>query len=124
MAEVEVQTETEKELALELEALKRKVMILERKLNDKHVHDSTDIDALLDEIEENERKYDAKTDAFWREVDRKLRDGDIDFIKDLVRDKELNMDETDANGRTLLMLSASHGCYDLVSMCINLGANI
>eukprot|EP01083_Nonionella_stella_P066399 174839_1 len=102
-----------KELTLELEALKRKVLILERKLDDKRVHDSTDIDAILDEIEENERRYDEKTDDFWREVHRKLSEGDSDFIKDLVRNKELNMDETDANGRTLLMLSAFHGCYEL-----------
>eukprot|EP01083_Nonionella_stella_P255556 876990_1 len=133
--------ETEKQLTLELEALKRKVLILERKLDDKRVHDSTDIDAILDEIEENERKYNQtienetlnefeekrekeKTSQFWEQVDTKLSDRDIDFIKDLVRNKELNMDETDGKGRTLLMLSALHGCYELVSMCINLGANI
>eukprot|EP01083_Nonionella_stella_P314033 1129763_1 len=128
-----------KELTLELEALKRKVVILESKLH--HKHDSTDIDAILDEIEENERKYNQtienetlnefeenrekeKTSQFWEQVDTKLSDRDIDFIKDLVRNKELNMDETDGKGRTLLMLSALHGCYELVSMCINLGANI
>eukprot|EP01083_Nonionella_stella_P113468 334531_1 len=128
-----------KELTLELEALKRKVVILESKLH--HKHDTTDIDAILDEIEENERKYNQtienetlnefeenrekeKTSQFWEQVDTKLSDRDIDFIKDLVRNKELNMDETDGKGRTLLMLSALHGCYELVSMCINLGANI
>eukprot|EP01083_Nonionella_stella_P162056 531619_1 len=35
------------------------------------------------------------------------------------------MDEIEPRtGRTLLMLSAFYGCYELVSMCINLGANI
>eukprot|EP01083_Nonionella_stella_P305818 1068438_1 len=119
--------ETEKELTLELEALKRKVLILEGKLHDKRpkkTRDSTDIDAILDEIFDRESEYASKTDEFWQEVDNKLRDGDIDFIKDLVRNKKLNMDETDKNGRTLLMLSAFRGCYELVAMCINLGANI
>eukprot|EP01083_Nonionella_stella_P092636 259362_1 len=139
MAEVDTQVEQNevKQLTLELETLKRKVVFLESKLSDNKQRESTDIDAILDEIEENERKYDSyskgdeeeerekvKSSQFWEEVDRKLIDGDTDFIKDLVRNKELNMDETDANGRTLLMLSAFHGCYELVSMCINLGANL
>eukprot|EP01083_Nonionella_stella_P092634 259358_1 len=126
MAEVDTQVEQNevKQLTLELETLKRKVVFLESKLSDNKQRESTDIDAILDEIFDRESEYASKTDEFWQEVDNKLRDGDIDFIKDLVRNKKLNMDETDKNGRTLLMLSAFRGCYELVAMCINLGANI
>eukprot|EP01084_Bolivina_argentea_P181305 313139_1 len=34
------------------------------------------------------------------------------------------MDETDTSNRTLLMLATEFGLYELVSMCINLGADI
>eukprot|EP01083_Nonionella_stella_P296289 1006620_1 len=49
-----------------------------------------------------------------KEVDNKLRDGDIDFIKELERNKN----STHSLGVDV------HECYELVSMCINLGANI
>eukprot|EP01084_Bolivina_argentea_P198696 340168_1 len=112
------------------------------------------IDDVLDEVEANEHKYqnkltkfsttthssstiklknlDAeaiddkpkKNDEFWKTLKKELKDGDIDFVKDLVRTKELSMDETDTSNRTLLMLATEFGLYELVSMCINLGADI
>ena len=66
-----------------------------------------------------------KTAKFWQELREKLEAGDLEYIKDLVRRNQLRMDEKDnQTGRTLLMLATHYGSYDLVSMCINLGADI
>ena len=66
-----------------------------------------------------------KTRQFWVVLDQKLEQGDLEYIKNLVRTNQLSMDEkSQTNGRTLLMLATYHGSYDLVSMCINLGADI
>ena len=111
------------------------------------------IDEILDEIEENEQKYQSKdksdavthdnitnmeenkededdddskkkTPQFWKNLDKKLQDDDIEFIKELVRNKEIKMDDVNDKGRNLLMLAVQYGKYELCSMCINLGANI
>merc|ERR1712228_991143 len=92
---------------------------------------------MLDEIEEKESKIDSatnndddekeevvKTPQFWKNLKTKLNLGDIDYVKDLIRSKKLNMDEINEKGRTLLMMAADVGNYELVSMCINLGADI
>ena len=91
---------------------------------------------MLDEIEEKEAKTNSatnddddgdekeevvKTAQFWANLKKKLNENDIDFVKDLIRAKELNMDEYNSSGRTLLMLATDVGNYELVSMCINLG---
>ena len=107
--------------------------------------ESLDIDNILDEVEENEQKYQKekvyhydnkqdeedeeindkkKTVTFWNDLDKKLKEGDIEFVKDLVRTKELKIDEVNNRGRNLLMMATQHGSYELVSMCINLGADI
>ena len=64
------------------------------------------------EIDENEEKYEQKkaeaakvdeelaeidkppkTSEFWSELEQKIKENDIDFVKDLVRSKELTVDE-------------------------------
>eukprot|EP01084_Bolivina_argentea_P043539 80217_1 len=110
-------------------------------------YNSNTIDELLDEIEHNEEKYNKKeskeqdsdsefdefeekeqhknkTPEFWDNLQKKLKKKDIEYIKDLVRKKELSMDDTNNAGRNLLMLATEYGIAKLVSMCINLGADI
>ena len=75
-----------------------------------------------DEEEEEEDKK--KTAQFWQTLDSKFKSGDIEFIKELIRKNEIKMDEFNPKRRNLLMISTQYGSYELVSMCINLGANI
>eukprot|EP01084_Bolivina_argentea_P143599 252118_1 len=104
------------------------------------------IDDILDSVDEKEEKYNIKqyqhreheanesqedepedkkkTSQFWDHLKKKLKDRNIEFIKELIRHKQINMDESDSNGRHLLMLAVEYGSYQLVSMCINLGADI
>eukprot|EP01084_Bolivina_argentea_P198694 340166_1 len=119
---------------------------LEQKIDELSQYDA--IDDILDEVELNEQTYQSsnlpnerkeetkdtdtdteeddkkKTAQFWSYLDTKLKIGDIEYIKDLVRNKEIKMDECNHAGRTLLMLATEIGSYELVSMAINLGADI
>ena len=49
-------------------------------------------------------------------MDKKLKKRDLEFIKELVRNKEIKMDEYNGNGRNLLMMAVEYGSYELVSM--------
>eukprot|EP01083_Nonionella_stella_P272259 923140_1 len=75
--------------------------------------------------EEEEEEEMKKTKQFWDHLEKKLKESDIDYVKELVRNNELTMKETnEENGRHLLMMATAHGSFELVSMCINLGADI
>eukprot|EP01084_Bolivina_argentea_P194416 333564_1 len=64
-----------------------------------------------------------KNKQFWDNVHQKCAT-DVDYIKSLIRDKTIDMEDTDDQGRTILMMAAATGSYDLVQYCANLGANI
>eukprot|EP01084_Bolivina_argentea_P067024 122150_1 len=85
-----------------------------KQMDEEHTEDDD-----TDDDEDESRK---KTTEFWRYLETKLKERDIEWIKDLVRKKDLNMEDTNGEGRNLLMLATANGSYELVSMCINLGA--
>eukprot|EP01083_Nonionella_stella_P113740 335494_1 len=74
--------------------------------------------------EEEEEEEMKKTKQFWDHLEKKLKESDIDYVKELVRNNELTMNETNAENRHVLMMATAHGSFELVSMCINLGADI
>ena len=45
-------------------------------------------------------------------------------MKELIRNKELKVDDVNHSKQTLLMMAAKHGQYELVATAINLGADI
>ena len=47
-----------------------------------------------------------------------------DYVKSLVSEGKIGMDDVDSNGSTLLMWTCSKGDYDITQLCINLGADI
>ena len=47
-----------------------------------------------------------------------------DYVKSLISDGKIKMDDTDKDDRTLLMLASRQHHYDIAQLCINLGANI
>ena len=86
---------------------------------------NNDDDQAESDDDDDDDNRERKTSQFWNQLTEKLEEGDLEYIKDLVRKNQLSMDEKhNQNGRTLLMLATYYGSYDLVSMCINLGADI
>lgn len=95
-------------------------------LDDLERFKSQDIDNILDEIhaidndqkDENEQDDDdndkVKTKSFWDQLIKNLREGNIEFVKDKIRKKEVQMNELDSRGRNLLMLATEYGSYELV----------
>eukprot|EP01084_Bolivina_argentea_P093810 168666_1 len=76
---------------------------------------------------QNETHYDNEHNEFWS----KIRDALInkkystDYIKSLIKNKKLKMDDVDnCHGQTLLIMAAYEGAYEIVELCLNLGANI
>ena len=100
-----------------------------------HRFQSQEIDDILDEIELNndgnqDNKEDAedhdeddqdtkKTSQFWQVLEDKLKERNIEFVKDLIRNKEIKMDETNSTGRNLLMLATEYGSYELARLSVN-----
>ena len=98
-----------------------------------HRFQSQEIDDILDEIElnndgnqDNKEDDDAddqdikKTSQFWQVLEDKLKERNIEYAKDLIRKKEIKMDETNDSGRNLLMLATEYGSYELARLSNNL----
>merc|ERR1712228_99083 len=106
-----------------------------------------DIDALLDEIEENEQKYKniAATPATrvvtrqlfelhtkknednvdWNEIMKQLKQRNTNYIKNLISSKQIGVNaQHPTNGKTLLMFAVIIGNVDLVKGILNNGANV
>eukprot|EP01083_Nonionella_stella_P110064 321828_1 len=60
---------------------------------------------------------------FWNDILSKCQT-DEDYIKSLINTKQLTMTECDTDGRTLLLIAAKKGSYELVRLCLNLGADL
>eukprot|EP01083_Nonionella_stella_P106782 308464_1 len=60
---------------------------------------------------------------FWQDIYNKCQ-SDADYIKSLINNKQLTMTECDTYGLTLLLMAAKRGSYELVRLCLNLGADL
>eukprot|EP01083_Nonionella_stella_P300256 1024020_1 len=82
-----------------------------------------DIDNILDEIEDNERKRNCDID--WQTIAKEISNENIKYIKDLISSKDIGVNEQNpSNGFTLLMYAVVIGNYDLVKAICNSGADI
>eukprot|EP01083_Nonionella_stella_P140515 431006_1 len=64
-------------------------------------------------------------EAFWTDIQMKLRDKDMDGIKQLIKQNKITMDDThEPTGFTLLHWAAIYGSYQIAALCLNLGADI
>eukprot|EP01083_Nonionella_stella_P041785 113140_1 len=65
-------------------------------------------------------------DAFWREIGAKLIENtETDFIKSLLRSGKMTVfDEIHSSKKTLLIMAARYGNYEIAQLALNLGANI
>eukprot|EP01083_Nonionella_stella_P125992 381143_1 len=49
---------------------------------------------------------------------------DADAVISLIRNKTINVVDVDSKGKTLLLIASSAGSYEIVNLCLNLGADI
>merc|ERR1712228_189318 len=91
--------------------------------------DDEEFDNLLNEIDENEKKYDMQTknkdNVDWNEIMEKIRANDANFIKNIINSKQIGVNaQNPNNGRTLLIYAVIIGNFDLVKGILNNGANV
>eukprot|EP00484_Ammonia_sp_Unknown_P023840 CAMPEP_0197035692 /NCGR_PEP_ID=MMETSP1384-20130603/13408_1 /TAXON_ID=29189 /ORGANISM="Ammonia sp." /LENGTH=1045 /DNA_ID=CAMNT_0042465783 /DNA_START=126 /DNA_END=3263 /DNA_ORIENTATION=- len=60
---------------------------------------------------------------FWKKIVYSLRT-DPDYVKTLIKNKELSFNDIDHWGKNILTLAAREGSYEIVQFCINLGADL
>eukprot|EP01083_Nonionella_stella_P143469 446039_1 len=105
---------TQQELQSELDDLKRKYQSLKR-----------DHEACALKQKEFEQKTKQKHSAkFWEEINGKCEKNDAQYIKSLIDNKTLSVNDVDSDGYTLLHYAADNGAYEIVQLCISLGADV
>eukprot|EP01083_Nonionella_stella_P318773 1166874_1 len=108
-------TQQELQSALsELEDLKRNYKLLKR-----------DHEALKQQgFEMTKQKH---SDKFWNEIMGKCEKNDTQYIKSLIDNKTLSVNDVDHHlnpGWSLLHHAALKGEYEIVQLCISLGADV
>eukprot|EP01083_Nonionella_stella_P174691 606327_1 len=104
---------TEQELQSELDDIKRDHEALKR-----------DYEALKQQgfEQKTKQKHSAK---FWHAIRDKCEKNDTQYIKSLIDNKTLSVNDfDDSDGYTLLHYAADNGAYEIVQLCISLGADV
>ena len=89
-----------------------------------------DIDDILDEIDENERKIVSKKlepsiNVDWNKIMEQMQMGNANYIKNLITSRDININtQNPENGLTLLHYAIIIGNYDLVKILCNFGADV
>ena len=90
-----------------------------------HEVDADDIENLLNEIEENEKVQQQQQqqqqeenddiDIEWDEILKELKNKNMNFIKNLISSKQINVNtQNPENGKTLLIYAVIIGDFELV----------
>lgn len=90
---------------------------------------SNEIDALLDEIHQNEQKNDMKKEenvnVNWNEIESAFKAKNVNFVKNLISSKQIGINAANpSNGQTLLMYAVIIGNLDLVKAIFNAGIDV
>eukprot|EP01083_Nonionella_stella_P272440 923857_1 len=110
---------TQQELQSELDEIKRKYQSLERE----NVSLKGENEALKQK--ESEQKTESKhSKAFWEEIQNKCMNNDTTYIKSLIENKTLSVNDVNENGSSLLHYAAYKGAYEIAQLCISLGADV
>eukprot|EP01083_Nonionella_stella_P273377 927314_1 len=113
-------TKTQQELQSEFDDLTRN----HQSLNRDHETLKRDYESLKQQgfEQKTKQKHSAK---FWEEILEKCKKNETQYIKSLIDNKTLSLnDVNDSNGRTLLHYAALEGAYEIVQLCISLGADV
>eukprot|EP01083_Nonionella_stella_P104191 298291_1 len=73
--------------------------------------------------ETSEQSNHDHSEEFWDDIHDKVK-SNPDYVKSLVRNGTISMTDMDKTKRTLLVIAAAFGSYDIVQLCLNLGAEI
>eukprot|EP01084_Bolivina_argentea_P194705 334116_1 len=75
--------------------------------------------------EKNKYKYMSEY-KLWTEIDKRIQQDDVDFIRQLLNDGIVDVNSTPSGGmkKSMLQLAASNGQYKIVQMLLNLGADV
>eukprot|EP01084_Bolivina_argentea_P136561 240503_1 len=115
-----------------LQKIKKEHYALHRK-HQQFTRENNDLRKELDAMKEENQRLKQKlpetqrnplTNEFWSILRQNVRDNNVDYIKQLINDRKLDMMDKDSEGMTLLLIAAKIGSYDIVQLCINLGADI
>eukprot|EP01083_Nonionella_stella_P186311 681725_1 len=103
---------TEQEWQSELDDIKRDHEALKR-----------DYEALKQKgfEQKTKQKHSAK---FWQEIHGKCKKNDTQYIKSLIDNKTLSVNDVADIGYTVLHYAAAYGAYEIVQLCISLGADV
>ncbi len=99
---------------------------LERKLKDitnKHDQLRENYNILIKQNISNTNTNNKHSNEFWGTIYRQCKTNP-DYVKSLIKQKILTMDDTNSKNRTLLLIAAQSGSYEITQLCLNLGANI
>ena len=100
-------------------------------------HLSAEIAKLQAEVERNKKelkywkalatsnsKVSNKYNPLLKNVQQLLDSSKLDYVKSLVSEGKISMDDVNKEEMTLLTYAAKHGRYDIVQLCIHLGADL
>eukprot|EP01083_Nonionella_stella_P045731 122669_1 len=112
---------TQQELQSKLDELERKYQSLERE----NVTLKGEVEVFKQK--ESEQNIESKhSKAFWKEIQDKCKNNDTEYIKSLIENKTLSVNDVNANayGWSLLHYAAAWGAYEIAQLCISLGADV
>eukprot|EP01083_Nonionella_stella_P200994 735559_1 len=103
---------TQQEWQSELNAIKRENQSLKRQ------------NEALKQKELQQKTETKHSESFWKEIRKKCKRNDTQYIKSLVDNKTLTVNDVDDYGRSLLHYAALEGAYEIAQLCISLGADV
>eukprot|EP01083_Nonionella_stella_P148103 468296_1 len=128
---------TQQQLQSELDEINRKYQSLKLENDSKQKECQAELDEIKRKYQALEREHEAlkqkelqqKTEtkhpeAFWNEIRGKCYKHDTQYIISLIDNKTLSVNDVGAGGETLLHYAAVCGAYEIVQLCISLGADI
>eukprot|EP01084_Bolivina_argentea_P194418 333567_1 len=110
----------------EIEVLKQELETIKQEKNqlkNENLLINEKYQALLKQNKTSPRHSNSHSDDFWNTISREV-EHNSDYIKSLIADKTLTMFDVNKNQETVLLIASKWGAYDIVQLCLNLGADI
>eukprot|EP01084_Bolivina_argentea_P177238 306533_1 len=105
-----------------IDELKQALKISKDKYNEVK-HQKDDLEALMKETLNKNKNKNRHTKQFWDGICQKLRE-EPEYIKHLLQTNKLTVSDVSDTEGTVLHYAAAIGAYDIVQLCINLGADL
>eukprot|EP01083_Nonionella_stella_P141610 436775_1 len=96
---------------------------LERK-NQSLLRENVSLSDALKQKEIEQKTESKHSKAFSKEIGDKCEANDTEYIKSLIENKTLSVNDVGDGGNSLLHYAAAHGAYEIAQLCISLGADV